>query len=89
MKEQGVQQVPTRGRLNQVQEVKQTMSATIYQLGENVEARVEEERLIIVIDLTHRGGRSVSGKTIRVASTEGNRPIPGTEVIVGINAYCK
>jgi len=65
------------------------MSATIYKLGENVEARVEDERLTLVIDLTHRGSRSKSGKTIRVASTEGNQPIPGTEIIVGMNAYCK
>ena len=44
----------------------------------------------ITIDLNYRGERSKSGKTIRVASTEGNKKIEGAEdVILGLNAYTK
>lgn len=58
-------------------------------LGDNVKYIVEGDTLTLRIDLAHRGGRSASGKTIRVASTEGNVKVPNTEVIIGINAYTK
>jgi hypothetical protein len=41
----------------------------------------------IVLDLTKDFGKSKSGKSTTVASTEGNLTIPGTDVKLGINAY--
>lgn len=59
-------------------------------LGENILAAVEDGKITLVIDLKHRGQRSASGKTIRVASTEGNVKVPGAEeVTIGLNAYTK
>jgi hypothetical protein len=70
---------------------KQTQSSgvqpAITTMGENVLVHISGEKLIIEIDLTHRGGVSPSGKTIRVASTLGNQRVAGTEVVLGINAY--
>lgn len=57
---------------------------------ENIEMRVDGEKLVVTIDLKHRGGRSASGKTLRVASTGGNVDVPGApNVKIGINAYVK
>lgn len=56
---------------------------------ENVEIKVTGKKAIITIDLDHRGAVSSSGKTLRVASTEGNAKIEGTEVSLGLNAYVK
>ena len=56
-------------------------------MGENVTYSVQGDKLVIEIDLSHRGGVSKSGKTIRVASTEGNGKIAGTDVTLGLNAY--
>lgn len=55
-------------------------------VGENVRYAVEGNELVVRIDLTHRGGLSASGKTVRVATTNGNKELaPG--VFVGFNAY--
>jgi hypothetical protein len=59
------------------------------QLGENVQVEVKDGKAIITIDLTHRGKPSSSGKSIIVASTGGNQVIPGTQVVLGLNAYVK
>lgn len=56
-------------------------------LGENVNASVEGEDIVIRIKKDYRGGRSSTGKTIRVASTEGNKNFNG--ITIGINAYVK
>jgi hypothetical protein len=45
--------------------------------------------LTITIDLSKTFGRSKSGKTTIIASTEGNVAVEGTEVILGLNAYIK
>lgn len=58
-------------------------------LGENVKGSIEGNTLTLEIDMNHRGPKSASGKTVRVASTCGNLMIPGTAVTVGINAYTK
>jgi hypothetical protein len=50
---------------------------------------VKDGKAIITIDLAHRGKPSSSGKSIIVASTGGNQAIPGTDVILGLNAYVK
>jgi hypothetical protein len=56
----------------------------------NVEAKVQGDKLIITIDLTKNFGLSGSGKSIIIASTEGNIsvPVPGHEdVKIGVNVY--
>jgi len=54
----------------------------------NVEMNVEGNKLIIVVDLNQEFGLSSSGKSIAVASTEGNVAIPGREDIkIGLNVY--
>ena len=61
----------------------------IVQLGENIAINVTGNIATITIDLAHRGKPSSSGKSIIVASTGGNQAIPGTDVILGLNAYVK
>ena len=54
----------------------------------NIEMQTEGGILIIRIDLNKDFGRSKSGKTSIVASTEGNVSIPGnSEMKIGINVY--
>ena len=54
----------------------------------NVEMRVEGDTLTIVVDLKQEFGLSSSGKSITIASTEGNVSIPEHEEIkVGLNIY--
>ena len=48
------------------------------QLGENIRVEVRGDEAIITINLKHRVRPSSSGKSIIVASTEGNKTIPGT-----------
>ena len=62
---------------------------TLQHFGDNVQYAIEGDILTLVINLANRGPRSASGKTIRVASTEGNKTVPGTEVVLGLNAYTK
>lgn len=54
----------------------------------NVEFKVEKKKLTIIIDLSKEFGPSKSGKSITIASTEGNTSVDGTEgVKVGLNVY--
>ncbi len=55
----------------------------------NVEMTVEQGILIIKVDLSKEFGPSSSGKTIIIASTEGNVSIPDREEKVGLNVYRK
>jgi len=56
----------------------------------NVEMRMEDNILTIKVDLTKEFGPSSSGKTIIIASTEGNISIPEKEDIkIGLNVYKK
>jgi hypothetical protein len=56
----------------------------------NVEMSIEGNILTIKVDLTKEFGPSASGKTIIIASTEGNVTIPGHEVAkIGLNIYRK
>lgn len=56
----------------------------------NVEIQVEGNILTVRVDLTKEYGPSSSGKTIIVASTEGNADIPDTDGIkIGLNIYKK
>lgn len=54
----------------------------------NVSMVVKENVLIITVDLTKGFGRSASGKTFIIASTEGNQPVDHSSgAIVGLNVY--
>ncbi len=56
----------------------------------NVEMTVEGSVLTIKVDLEKDFGPSSSGKTIIIASTEGNVAIPGCEEKkIGLNVYKK
>jgi len=55
----------------------------------NVEMSVAGDILTITIDLTKEFGPSSSGKTIIIASTEGNVTIQDREEKVGLNVYRK
>jgi len=56
----------------------------------NVEMKLEENILTIKVDLTKEFGPSASGKTIIIASTEGNISVPDKdEVKIGLNIYKK
>jgi len=56
----------------------------------NVEMSVEGNILTIKVDLSKEFGPSSSGKTIIIASTEGNVSIPEHEEIkAGLNVYRK
>jgi hypothetical protein len=54
----------------------------------NLEVTTEGKIVTIKIDTSKRAGRSASGKTVVIASTNGNQQIqPG--VFLGVNCYCK
>ena len=56
----------------------------------NVEMKLEDNILTIKVDLSKEFGPSASGKTIIIASTEGNISIPEKEDIkIGLNVYKK
>ena len=56
----------------------------------NVEMNLEDNILTIKVDLSKEFGPSASGKTIIIASTEGNIAIPGNdEAKIGLNIYKK
>ncbi|HOC59726.1 MAG TPA: hypothetical protein PKN70_07240 [Smithellaceae bacterium] len=55
----------------------------------NVEMFVEKGILTIKVDLSKEFGPSSSGKTIIIATTEGNVTIPDREEKIGINVYRK
>ena len=56
----------------------------------NIEMTTEGNILTITVDLSQRFGKSSSGKSVIVASTEGNQSIPGNEEIkIGLNVYTK
>lgn len=54
----------------------------------NVEMKIDGNILTITVDLSQEFGPSSSGKTIIIASTEGNISVPGAEdKKVGLNVY--
>lgn len=56
----------------------------------NVEMNLEGNILTIKVDITKEFGPSSSGKTLIIASTEGNIAIPDKEdVKIGLNVYKK
>lgn len=55
----------------------------------NVEMSVEGSMLTIRVDLSKEFGPSSTGKTIIIASTEGNVTIPSRQEKIGLNVYRK
>jgi len=56
----------------------------------NVKIDLNGNTLTVTVDISKEFGPSSSGKTIIIASTEGNQPIPGREdVKIGLNVYKK
>lgn len=53
---------------------------------ENIKTKIIGNKLIIEIDLDHRGEVSSTGKSHRIASTCGNKEVTGG-IMLGINAY--
>lgn len=54
----------------------------------NVEMKVEKDKLVITVDLTKSFGRSKSGKTEIIATTEGNVSVKERpDVKIGLNIY--
>jgi len=56
----------------------------------NVEVKTEHGKLVITVDLAQEQGPSSSGKSIIIATTEGNVDVPGAaDVKFGLNVYRK
>ncbi len=55
----------------------------------NVDIKVDGNILTIKVDLSKEFGPSASGKTIIIASTEGNVTVPDREEKIGLNVYRK
>ncbi len=53
----------------------------------NVDMAVQGDNLTVTVDLSKEFGPSKSGKTIIVASTEGNKTVPGRVERIGLNIY--
>ena len=56
----------------------------------NIEMSINDDVLTIKVDLSKTFGKSSSGKSTIIASTEGNISVPGKEEIkIGLNVYTK
>jgi hypothetical protein len=57
----------------------------------NVKTQVQGTILTITVDLSERHGPSSSGKTIIIASTQGNQKVgdPSANISFGLNVYTK
>ncbi|QNB48180.1 hypothetical protein BR63_19045 [Thermanaerosceptrum fracticalcis] len=53
----------------------------------NVKLTVNGDKLLIEVDLSKEYGPSSSGKSIVIASTEGNQPVGKDDIKVGLNVY--
>ena len=59
-------------------------------IGKNIEITVKDGKAIITVDLSKSFGPSSSGKSLIIASSEGNAEIPGAPgVKLGLNIYRK
>lgn len=56
----------------------------------NVDMKLNGDKLVITVDISKDFGPSKSGKSITIASTEGNVSVPENEDIkIGLNIYRK
>jgi len=53
----------------------------------NADMKTNGNILTITVDLAKTAGPSKSGKTLIIASTQGNKTIPGTDAVIGLNIY--
>lgn len=53
----------------------------------NVKLTVNRDKLLIEVDLSKQFGPSSSGKSIVIASTEGNQPVGKDDIKIGLNVY--
>jgi hypothetical protein len=57
-------------------------------MAKNVDMKINGDKLVITVDLSQDFGKSKSGKTTIIATTEGNVSLPGHEEIkMGLNIY--
>ena len=57
-------------------------------MATNIVTRVEGSKLIIEVDLVQEHGATTSGKSTKVASSDGAMSVPGREEIkVNLNVY--
>lgn len=56
---------------------------------QNIKQELNGNILTLTIDLSERHGLSKSGKTKRIASSEGNKRIGDTDIFIGLNVYEK
>lgn len=72
---------------SRVSDQPKTHSGTI---GNNVSYERNGDELVIRVDLAKEFGLSASGKTISIASTQGNKAVAnrdGQQIIMGLNVY--
>jgi len=55
----------------------------------NAKMEVKNDILTITVNLKENFGLSKSGKNMVIATTSGNADVPGTDVKIGLNIYCK
>jgi hypothetical protein len=53
----------------------------------NLVVSPDKKTATITIDLSGDFGKSSTGKSIKVASSDGNVAIPGTDLKLGLNVY--
>ena len=57
-------------------------------VGTNIDLEVEGDTLLIRVNLKETHGITTSGKSVKIASSEGNISVPGRENIkLGLNVY--
>ena len=54
---------------------------------QNVTTKIKGNKLIIEVDITKDFGLSKSGKTIMIASTQGNKVVADGGITLGLNLY--
>jgi hypothetical protein len=55
----------------------------------NVNMKVDGDILVITVDLSKDFGPSNSGKSLVIATTEGNQSVPDSDAKIGLNIYRK
>ncbi len=58
-------------------------------IGQNVTWQVKDNVLYLVCNLDQDFGETASGKSRKIASTNGTFDIPGTNVRIGLNVFYK
>ena len=53
----------------------------------NANLEVNGNILTITVDLSKSHGASKSGKSIIIATSGGNKPVPGSDAKIGLNIY--